>query len=229
MTSNPQLKFNFDGPTALLTVEEIYEHASVDLFRRLREDRRIERKSAGIHAESLSEYFSMWANTAPDGGLIVIGIEDDAEGTISGCSGLSLQQLNRLESTRIEYCSDSRSESKRVEAVNRDGSPDYLLVIKVLYRADKVVRTHSGLAYWRVAEKKKKLTEEEIRELQIEKGEVDFELEPSGLAFPDDFNLDLVTSFIDRFAKMRGLSPHTQEEILELAHLGKRQAFRFHP
>jgi ATP-dependent DNA helicase RecG len=80
---DPQLAFNFDGPTALMTVEEIYDHASVELFRRLREDRRIERKLAGIHSDFLGEYFSMWANTAPDGGLIVIGMEDDAEGTIS--------------------------------------------------------------------------------------------------------------------------------------------------
>lgn len=228
-SGDPQMVFNFDGPTALLTVEEIYEHASAELFRRLREDRRIERKPSGIHPPALSEYFSMWANTAPDGGLIVIGMEDDPAGSVSGCTDLSIQQLNRLESTRVEYCSDSRSESKRIEAVNIRGEADYLLVIHVLYRADKVVRTHSGDAYWRIADKKKRLTEEEIRELQIEKGEVDFELEPAGLDFPADFDQGLVNTFVDRFAKMRGLAPHTPEEVLVLAHLGKRQGSTFIP
>jgi len=223
------MAFNFDGPTALLTVAEIYENASVELLRKLREDRRIERKPAGIHPENLGEYFSMWANTAPDGGLIVIGMEDAAHGPVSGCSGLSIHQLNRLESTRIEYCPDSRSESKRIDAMNSDGGEDYLLVIRVLYRADKVVRTVSGDAFWRIADKKKKLTVEEVRELQIEKGEVDFELEGCGLEFPADFNMDLVGSFVDRFAKMRGLSPHTSEEILVLTHLGKKQGGTFIP
>ena len=44
-----QLPLAFEGPLALLSVEEIYERASVDLFEKLKEDRRIERKSTGIH------------------------------------------------------------------------------------------------------------------------------------------------------------------------------------
>ena len=222
MDSNGRLAFNFDGPLALLTVDEIYERASVELFRALHEDRRIERKPAGIHSDALGEYFSMWANTAPDGGVIVIGMEDGKAGSISGCSTLSTHQLNRLESTRIDFCADSRSQSKRVEAINSSGQPDYLLVIRVFYRADKVVRTSSGNAYWRIADKKMRLSEEEIRELQIDKGEIDFELEPCGLDYPEDFNLEMVRLFADRFAKMRGLLPHPEPEVLALAHLGKQ-------
>lgn len=229
MASKGQLSFDFDGPPALLTVDEIYERASVDLFRVLREDRRIERKPPGTHADVLGEYFSMWANTAPDGGLIVIGMEDGEVGAISGCSGLSTSQLNKLESTRIEYCGDSRSDSKRIPATNSAGTPDFLLVIRVFYRADKVVRTSAGNAYWRIADKKKRLTEEEVRELQIDKGEVDFELEPCGLGYPDDFDLELVRLYVDRFAKMRGLSSHTEQDILVLAHLGRRQGSVFVP
>src|SRR6516165_10519766 len=121
-----QLAFSFDGPLALLTVYEIYERASTELFRALLEDRRIERKPAGIHADALGEYFSMWANTAPDGGIIVVGMEDGDEGLVSGCSKLSVHQLKRLESARIDYCPDSRAESKRVETLNSLGKTDYL-------------------------------------------------------------------------------------------------------
>ena len=229
MAMDGQLAFNFDGPLALLTVDEIYEHASVDLFRALREDRRIERKPPGIHADALGEYFSMWANTAPDGGVIVIGMEDDAVGTVSGCSTLSTHQLNRLEATRIEYCADSRSETKRVASVNAAGGADFLLLIRVFYRTDKVVRTSSGAAYWRVADKKKRLAEDEIRELQIDKGEIDFELEPCGLEYPESFNIELIELFVNRFAKIRGLTPHKPEEVLTLAHLGRRQGSVFIP
>src|SRR5260221_426337 len=78
-----QLKFTFDGPLALMSVQEIFEQASVSLFLKLREDRRIERKSAGIHPQQIGDYLSMWANTAPDGGVLVVGMEDD--GAVSGC------------------------------------------------------------------------------------------------------------------------------------------------
>jgi len=228
MPSNElQLALNFDGPLALLSVDEIFDKASVDLFLALKEDRRVERKPAGIHSDVLGEYFSMWANTAPDGGLLVIGMEDD--GAISGCQKLSIQQINRLESTRIDYCADSRSDSKRIEAVNVEGEPDWLLIVRVFYRADKVVRASSGNAYWRIADKRKRLTEEEIRELQIEKGEIDFELEPCGLEYPDEFSVALIRQFSDRFARMRGLSSHTDEEILAFAHLGKRKGEIFVP
>ena len=76
VATDPQLSFIFEGPLALLTVEEIYDRASTELFQKLKEDRRIERKPTGIHSQSLGEYFSMWANTAPDGGLVVVGMED---------------------------------------------------------------------------------------------------------------------------------------------------------
>ena len=223
-----QLPFNFSGPLALLTVDEIYEKASVELLQRLGdEDRRVERKPATVHSEYLGEYFSMWANTAPDGGIIVVGMNDDR--TVSGCDDLTVKQLNRLEATRVEYCPDSRSESKRIEAINAQGKPDYLLLFRVYYRSDKVVRTVSHKAYTRVADKKKELGEEEIRELQIDKGEVDFELEPCELQYPENFEADLVRVFTERYSVMRGLSSHSDEEILVLARLGKRQGATFVP
>jgi hypothetical protein len=43
-----QLALNFDGPLALLSVDEIFDRASVELFLALKEDRRVERKPAGI-------------------------------------------------------------------------------------------------------------------------------------------------------------------------------------
>lgn len=71
-----QLGLGFE-PTALMSVDEIYQRATTELLMKLQEDRRIERKPAGIHAEHLgSIYFPMWANT-PEGGLIVVGIEGD--------------------------------------------------------------------------------------------------------------------------------------------------------
>jgi ATP-dependent DNA helicase RecG len=223
VTSDSQLPLVFEGPLALLTVEEIYDRSSTDLFQRLKEDRRIERKPTGIHSQSLGEYFSMWANTAPDGGLVVVGMEND--GAVGGCSQLSPKELNRLEKTGMEYCPDARFDSKRVEA----GSTDYTLVFRVYYRPDKVVKTVSGDAFIRYGDSKKKLNAEEVRELEIDKGQVEFELEPCGLVFPDDFDGQLVHLFCERFRKMRDLASHTDADVLELAHMGKTANGTFIP
>jgi ATP-dependent DNA helicase RecG len=221
--SPEQLPLAFGGPLALLTVEEIYERATAELLYKLKEDRRIERKPAGIHSQQLGMYFSMWSNTAPDGGLIVVGMSDD--GSSGGCSQLSQKELNRLEKTGMEYCPDSRFENKLIPVDEND----YLLVFRVYYRPDKVVTTASGEAFIRYGDSKKKLAAEEIRELEIDKGQVEFELEPCGLNYPRDFETSLIHSFCERFQKMRELTAHTDADILELAHMGKTESGSFLP
>jgi ATP-dependent DNA helicase RecG len=222
LATDPQFALNFEGPLALLTVEEIYGRASVELFQQLKEDRRVERKPSGIQARVLGDYFSMWANTAPDGGLIVVGMTD--EGRIDGCARLSQNAVNHLEKTQMEYCPDARFNCKRIEAAS-----DYILVFRVYYRPDKVVKTASSEAFVRYGDSKKKLSADEIRELENDKGQVDFELEPCGLSFPIDFETELVRQFCDRFRKTRGLAFHADTDVLELAHLGKNEHGTFIP
>jgi len=149
MVDERQGRFNFDGPLALLTVHEIYEQASMELFKLLKEDRRIERKPSGIHPRQLGDWFSMWANTSPDGGVLVVGMEDDGE--VPGCLRLSQNDLNRLEKTGMDYCPDARFESKRVPT----GNSDFLLVFRVFYRPDKAVKTVSVEAFIRYGTRKR--------------------------------------------------------------------------
>lgn len=102
--------FPLPNPSSL-TVGEIWNQASEDLLSRLAEDRRIERKPAGIHWKELAEYFSMWANTV-DGGLIVIGMEDD--GIFSGFTDKGVEHANRLETNARTYCPDARIDVRRL-------------------------------------------------------------------------------------------------------------------
>ena len=95
-------------------------------------------------------------------------------------------------------------------------------LIRVFYRHDKLVRTHSGDAFIRSGESKKKLSIEEAREIEIDKGQLDIEQEPCRLSFPQDFDVELVRQFVNNFKSKRGLSDeHSNEKILELNHLGK--------
>lgn len=222
-----QLNFVFDGPLALMSIDEIFELADNTLLRDLEEDRRIERKPPGYHSEALGDYFSMWANTSPDGGIIVVGQHD--KGSLLGCSSLSAHELNRIEKAGMEYCPDSKCRSKRVPITNANGSADFVVVFRIYYRPDRVVKTVAGNAFVRIGDSKKKLSEHEVRELEIDKGQVDFELEPCGLKYPSDFDMSLVRQFADRFSSMRGLSFHTEAEVLNLAHLGKRDPRQFVP
>jgi ATP-dependent DNA helicase RecG len=89
----------------------------------------------------------MWANTVPDGGLLAIGIEDG--GKVAGCHSLSSNELNDLEKSPRRLCPDARVESKRVEAITHDGIPSFIVLFRIDYREDRVVRNHKNEAFIR--------------------------------------------------------------------------------
>lgn len=225
-----QLSLNFSDTTrALLSPEEIYVHLDQALLRELKEDRRIEFKSAGVDGRSLGEYYSMWANTTPSGGLIAIGVESD--GQVSGCSRLSQSELNELEQVAPKYCPDARFESRRVAVVTSAGEPDFILLVRVSYREDKVVKTVSGRAFKRIGDQKRALGEDEIRELQIDRGELDLERETvTDLSWPADFDSILVTSFCQSVRQHWQLDGNqSNEEILQHRRLGRLHNGSFVP
>jgi len=212
----------------LLSVTEIYNTATQSLLENLKEDRRIERKPVGTHASSLGDYFSMWANTKPDGGIIVIGQEND--GTISGCTKGGQNHINDLEQTGDIYCPDARFDIKRVNVKLPSGENDFVILFRIFYRENKLARTVRREAFVRSADTKKKLSEEEAHELEIEKGQVDFEQEPSGLEYPKDFDMDLIKQFVNAYKENRQLNKkHTLEDILQLNHLGRFESGNFVP
>lgn len=227
-----QLEFNFSTPSEQLpelwTVDDIYSAASQAVLDKLSEDRRIDYKSARISPRTMAESIVMFANNQPDGGVIVLGRE--ADGTVSGCSSLSTSQLNDIEQADRVFCPDARCDFKRIPAVNVKGENDFLELIRVQYRTDRLVETTSGDAFIRSGDSKKRLTEEEKREIRINKGEIDFELEACNLKYPDEFDTELITHFCSSYKQHRNLEQdHTTEDILILNHLGKTKNGQFEP
>jgi ATP-dependent DNA helicase RecG len=223
-----QFELSFEARSRLLTVDEIYALKDASWLKLIREDRRVERKPVKIHSRSLSEWFSMWANTAPNGGIIAVGISDAGE--IDGIHGTSVNHLNDLERTGDIFCPDGKCEYKRANVTNKDGKPDHLLLFRVFYNDKKVVRTTDGSAFVRRGDSKIKLSEDEIRELQVEKGEVSLEQEDSSLSYPQDFNLKSIGEFVQSVVVKTGLEYSKKiEEVLLAKHLGRRSTGQFVP
>lgn len=104
------------------------------------------------------------------------------------------------------------------------------MLFRVKHRHDKVVVTSAGEAFTRIGWSKHKLSSDEVRELQIDRKQLDLEMEPSLLDYPDDFDLGLIEDFATRVRETRDLeTDHTNEDILELRHLGKRTPKGFVP
>lgn len=226
-----QLAFEFTAPSSnlreLWTPDDIFRHADQATISFLQEDRRIERKSAKVSPKDLGDYLSMYANTQPYGGVLVIGI--DKEGPISGCLAVGVEHINKLEQVR-RFCSDARHEFKRIEVEDKRGDPDYVLLVRVYYREDRLVETAAGEAFIREGDEKRRLTETEKREIRISRGEIDYELEDINLKFPSDFEIPLIKIFCDAYKAKRNLKQdYLFEDVLVLAKMGRRTGGKFVP
>jgi len=218
-----QLGFDFTipwkRPVRLWSADELYDDMSQEIAVDAREDDRIERKRATYSAQKLGDYYSMWANTSPDGGVILLGVEDD--GSMSGCLGVDQNHLNDLLRAGDIYASEARATYKRVDVTNTKGQADYIVAIRVFYRPDRVVETSSSIAYMRAGSSKKALSDAEKRELQHMKGQLEIESEPVSLTYPADFDMAAIEAFTTAVKAERNLPERSPAEILQLRRLGK--------
>lgn len=209
----------------ILSPHDMWEQISQHELARYSEDRRIEFKSSSIHFAELAKYYSMFSNTSPEGGVILIGVNDN--GVAEGCKSLSVHQLNALEKFHFDFCPEARPEVRRVE-LRVGGSSDFFLAFYVPYR-NKLTETNKKEAYIRYGDSIHKMSDEEKREYRQSRNEIEFELEPCGLMWPDDFDAGIVSALCERFLDREDISDRSHEEILEIKHLGQINRNNFYP
>lgn len=226
-----QFVLDFSSPAPnlpqLWTPDDIARNPTAEIIQLFKEDSRIERKPPGIQPRALADYLSMWANTQPHGGIILIGVENG--GKITGCKSLSTEFVNKLETVR-DYCPDARYEMSKVAVQNQKGEDDFIILMRVHYHETKLVETTKGEAFVRIGDTKRHLTDDQKREIRISKGEVRYELEPAALLWPMDFDVQLAEQLAVSYRLKRRLtSDRTIEDILTQLHLGKRKRTSFEP
>ncbi len=228
--SGIQMTFDDLPPEANLNVmspDRLFEIANAELLTQLREDNRFERKGPNAQPRSLGEYFSMWANTT-GGGLLVVGQQDN--GTLLGLSALSIATLNRIEQTAWDHCPEAVFQSKRVPFVRPNGEGDFVLLFYVQYHPSKAICTSDGQYFIRIGDQKRRIKDDEIRQLRLDKGEISVEREGVDLRYPEDFDLLAARVFAESVRKQKALAAyHSLEDILELQHLGQRDSVGFKP
>src|ERR1019366_10581155 len=101
-----QFEFTLEQRLRLLTADEVFSLKDPNWLKYIQGDSRIERKATGMSARSLGEWFSMWANTPPHGGIIALGIAN--KGAIEGILATSQNHINDLERSE-EHTSELQS------------------------------------------------------------------------------------------------------------------------
>ena len=210
------------------TPDDIYDRADESVILNFKEDRRVERKPTRFDPRPLGDYFSIYANTQPHGGVIFLGVSDD--GGIEGCSTLDPKRRDELEQAGRIFCLDARYDHKTISVYKKKGKADYIIVFRIYYRADKLVETNKGEAWVRIGSSKRKLSEIEKREIRIAKGEIDHEQEDCNIPWPSEYDLNLINQYVASYRSFRKLT-HTsdREEILDVSNLGRFTGQKFIP
>jgi ATP-dependent DNA helicase RecG len=226
----PLLPFDIERPiTHLLTPQDIFDSCDESLLRKLYEDSRLEKKSSLIQPKALGEYFSMWANTQPNGGIIVVGISKDK--FFEGCTKLSNNQINDIEKTSATFCPGAQYKIKKIR-IHRDNDKqeDFVILFWVKYDQHRVISTSDGRVFIRIGDSKREVKGEQLRHLQNEKGEIRFETEPCNLSYPKEFDISAIDDFVETVQKERKWdSDHSREHVLQLMHLGTISGIAFSP
>lgn len=209
---------------ALLSPRDIWLRLDPKLVGELAEDRRVEFKRPQIDLKDLAPYFSMWSNT-PEGGIIIIGCKSD--GIAVGCSEVGTRKINDIERLHTIYCPLARPEYKRIECSLPTGS-DFVIAIFLPY-AGRLVETNKNQAFIRYGDSIHEMSEEEKRDFRNATREPPFELEDAHISYPLGFNMQIIRKFCQNYREDEGLDHLSDEEILELRNLGRREEKRFFP
>ena len=165
-----------------------------------------DRKSARIDAKTLAIHLIAFANA--DGGMIAVGVEDD--GTITGIDGHA-EHINELLRTPFDFCKPSvRVETERLSCVNRDGTPDHILLIEVLQSND-LHANQADEVFFRVGDKSKKLNFEERLQLMYAKGTRYFEDTPVPDAAMEDIDLGFVKAYTEKLGYRKSPEEYLRE------------------
>jgi ATP-dependent DNA helicase RecG len=142
----------------------------------------------------------MWANTAPDGGIIAIGVHDN--GSIIGCFGKGEALIDVERRVRNDLVPHTTVLTRKLGTVRAGGGTDYVLLWWVRYHEDMVIKV-KGDAFIRRANTRHKLSAHESRELELDKGAKSFEQSRCLLEYPDDFNEGEIDHFIGVVCKRK--------------------------
>lgn len=148
---------------------------SPEVFASEKETYYFDRKSARKDAAEIAKHISAFANAA--GGKLVIGIEDD--GAITGFKRDGAREIEDFKQASIVDCVPSPVVSCReIPTTNVKGENDLILVLDVAASTDHVIaRKKDNEVFLRQKDRSVKLDREQVRALEYDKNQRNFEEE----------------------------------------------------
>lgn len=187
---------------------KIYPALTLEVMVSRKEGQYYDVKSAQKKPSELSDIVSAYANA--EGGTVVIGISDKTR-RVEGVNAQGEEKINNFLNLPKDCCipmPEYRHEF--VDITNDAGRPDRLILLHIKPSIDKVITTTKDEVYLRIGDKTRKLTVEEIRQLEYEKGVAHYEEEVCPYATMEDLDPEL----LDAYREKIGAVHQTNEQVL---------------
>lgn len=183
----------------------------IESFTSRKEDKSFDRKSARKEPKEILRHLIGFANA--DGGLLVIGIEDDGE--ITGFNYPKAHQpdefvhaLYNLQKMPIPVT------HHLLDVTNNKGLPDQILIFDVSSSSGKVIISHDDKVFLRSKDETLELAFEKRLQLEYEKGQRVFEDQTVESADFDDLDRELLEQYRQKLKTKRSI-----EQVLRAKHL----------
>ena len=121
------------------------------------------------------------------------------------------EHINELLRVPFDYCKPSvQIETELLACTNRDGEPDYILLIEVL-QSNELHANQADDVFFRVGDKSKKLNFDERLQLMYAKGTRYFEDTPVPDAAMEDIDLDFVREYTQKLGYRKSPEEYLRE------------------
>lgn len=167
-----------------------------------------ERKRARVSMQDLANEIASFANA--NGGVIAVGITDD--GNIEGFNNYGINKLNDFQKVITNYLSPTPNyKTELIEVDNIKNEKDNILLFHIEPALNFIVRNNKDEVYLRQGDSSIKLNAEQVRSLEYEKRERNFESEVLNMSSIDDIDLEVMEIYKDKI----GATNLSNEQVLK--------------
>lgn len=172
-----------------MNISKINTSLTIDYLTKTPENLYLDRKRAKISLQDLANEVASFANA--NGGVIAVGITDN--GVIEGFNLYGIKKLNDCQKIVSSYLNPAPVyECELINIKNQKYEDDNILLFHIAPAINYIVRNNKDEVYYRQGDSSIKLTSDQIRSLEYDRKERDFEAEVLIDSTIDDIDIDMV-------------------------------------
>ncbi len=178
-----------------MSLSKINSRINLDYLKNEKENLYFERKKAKISLQDLANEIASFANS--NGGIIVVGITDD--GKIEGFNIYGKDKLNECQKVVTNYLKNTPTyRMELLDIENEKGEMDNLLLFHIDPELNYIIRNNKDEVFCRQGDSSIKLNASQIRSLEYDRKERDFEAEILLESSIDDIDTEVMEIYKSR-------------------------------